>query len=266
MAYTQILFAKEKHIATITLNRPEKMNAYSETMVHEILAALALTRDDDDVRAIIITGAGRGFCSGGEVSADYQYPERYRGHRLESMLEMRENFHQLVRFLWRFDKPVLAAVNGPAVAGGLTLALSCDFRLAAQSAKLGDTSLRVAQMPDEGGAWIFPRIMGLPNALKMSQFSEVYSASKAKELGLVHEVTPDDNLMPLVREWAEKLAAGPPISMRITKRMMYKQTHMDLDNALEDAALGTLVTNYCDDVREGVRAFHEKRPPVFKGR
>jgi len=108
--------------------------------------------------------------------------------------------------------------------------------------------------------------MGLPNALKMSLFSEVYSASKAKELGLVHEVTPDDNLMPLVREWAEKLAAGPPISMRITKRMMYKQTHMDLDNALEDAALGTLVTNYCDDVREGVRAFHEKRPPVFKGR
>ena len=107
MAYTQILFAKEKHIATITLNRPEKMNAYSETMVHEILAALALTRDDDDVRAIIITGAGRGFCSGGEVSADYQYPERYRGHRLESMLEMRENFHQLVRFLWRFDKPSL---------------------------------------------------------------------------------------------------------------------------------------------------------------
>ncbi len=266
MEFTYILFSKEHKVATITLNRPEKMNAYFEDMVHEILAALADARDDDDVRAVIITGAGRGFCSGGEVSADFQYPERYRGHRLESMLEMRENFHQLVKFLWRFDKPVVAAINGAAVAGGLTLALCCDFRIAAEGAKLGDTSLKFALMPDEGGAWIFPRVMGLQNALKMSLFSEVYPAQKAKELGLVHEVVTADNLMPTARQWAETLAAGPPIAMRITKRMMYKQMEMDLDNALEDAALGTLVTNYCEDVKEGVTAFHEKRKPAFKGR
>jgi len=266
MELTQILYVKENKVATITLNRPEKMNAYSEEMVHEMLTSLASARDDDEVRAVIITGAGRGFCSGGEISADYQYPERYRGHRLESMLEMRNNFHQVVRFLWRFDKPVVAAVNGAAVAGGLTLALCCDFRIAAESAKLGDTSLKFALMPDEGGAWIFPRVMGLQNALKMSLFSEVYTAREAKELGLVHKIVADDNLMPTARQWAEKLAAGPPIAMRITKNMMYKQTHMDLDNALEDAALGTLVTNYCDDVKEGVAAFHEKRKPLFKGR
>ncbi|MBW2560434.1 MAG: enoyl-CoA hydratase/isomerase family protein [Deltaproteobacteria bacterium] len=266
MEYTQILYSKENNVATITLNRPEKMNAYSEVMVHDILASLASARDDDEVRAVIITGAGRGFCSGGEISADFQYPERYRGHRLESMLEMRENFHQLVRFLWRFDKPTVAAVNGAAVAGGLTLALCCDFRIAAESAKLGDTSLKAALMPDEGGAWLFPRFMGLQNALKMSLFSEVYTAQEAKELGLVHEIAADDNLMATAGQWAEKLAEGPPIAIRITKRMMYKQTHMDLDNALEDAALGTLVTNYCDDVKEGVAAFHEKRKPVFRGR
>ena len=266
MEHSQIIYSKEKHVVTITMNRPEKMNAYSEVMVHEIITALSNARDDDEVRSVIITGAGRGFCSGGEVSADYRYPERYRGHRLESMLEMRENFHQLVRFLWRFDKPTVAAINGAAVAGGLTLALCCDFRIAAESAKLGDTSLRFALMPDEGGAWIFPRVMGLANALKMSLFSEIYPAQKAKELGLVHEVTTVENLMSVAWEWAKRLAAGPPIAMRITKRMMYKQMQMDLENALEDAALGTLVTNYCDDVMEGVAAFHEKRNPTFKGR
>jgi len=266
MEFTQILYAKENRVAILTLNRPEKLNAYSETMVHETLAALAGARDDDEVRAVIITGAGRGFCSGGDVSRDFQYPARYRGHRLESQLEMRENFHQLVRFLWRFDKPTIAAVNGAAVAGGLTLALCCDFRIAAESARLGDTSLKFALMPDEGGAWLFPRFMGVQNALKMSLFSEVYTASRAKELGLVTEVTPDAELMTTARVWAERLAEGPPIAVRITKRMMYKQQMMDLENALEDAALGTLVTNYCEDVKEGIAAFHEKRKPNFKGR
>ena len=266
MAYSQIVYQKENRVALITLNRPEKLNAYSEIMVHEMLDALADSRDDDQIRAVIITGAGRGFCSGGDISTDFQYPARYRGHRLESMLEMRENFHQLVRFLWRFDKPTIAAINGPAVAGGLVLALCCDFRLAAESAKLGDTSLKFALMPDEGGAWLFPRIMGIQNALRMSLFSEVYPAQKAKDLGLVIEVVPDAELMGAARQWAGRLADGPPIAIRITKRMMYKQMNMDLDNALEDAALGTLVTNYCEDVKEGTAAFHEKRKPDFKGK
>src|SRR5499433_3653863 len=266
MDFREIIYAKEQHVATITLNRPKKLNAYSEVMVHEVLAALADARDDNEIRAVIITGAGRGFCSGGDIGADFQYPARYRGHRMESMLEMRENMHQLVTFLRRFDKPTIAAVNGPAVAGGLTLALCCDFRIAAETARLGDTSLKFALMPDAGGAWFFPRFMGLQNALKMSLFSEVYPARQAKELGLVTEVTPDAELMTTARQWAERLAEGPPIAIRITKRMMYKQQMMDLENALEDAALGTLVTNYCEDVKEGIAAFHEKRKPNFKGR
>ena len=264
--FQQIIYEKSGHVAMVTLNRPEKLNAYSEIMVHEILAALGDARDDDEIRAVIITGAGRGFCSGGDVSRDFQYPARYRGHRMESMLEMRENMHQLVRFLQRFDKPTIAAINGPAVAGGLTLALSCDFRIAAESARLGDTSLKFALIPDEGGAYLFPRFLGLEKALKMSLFSEVYPARQAKELGLVTEVVPDVELLSRARQWAEKLAAGPPIAIRITKRMMYKQLSMELDNALEDAALGTMVANYTEDVKEGIAAFHEKRPPKFKGR
>lgn len=266
MNFQEIIFSKENRVATVTLNRPTKLNAYSEIMVHEIISALSDCRDDDDVRAVIITGAGRGFCSGGDIGRDFQYPARYRGHRMEALLEMRENMHQLVILLRRFDKPTIAAINGPAVAGGLTLALSCDFRIAAESAKLGDTSHKFALIPDEGGAYLFPKVMGLQNALKMSLFSEVYPAAKAKELGLVTEVVPDEELMATARLWAEKLADGPPIAIRMTKRMMYKQQTMDLENALEDAALAIMVTNYCEDVKEGTAAFHEKRKPNFKGR
>ena len=262
----EILYEKDGHVATITLNRPAKRNAYSETMVHEILEALADARDDDGIRVAIVTGAGKGFCAGGDIGRDFQYPARYRGHRMESMLEMRENMHVLIRFLDRFDKPVIAAVNGPAVAGGLTLALACDFRIAGESAKLGDTSLKFALIPDEGGAYFFPRFMGLDRALKMSLLSEVYPARQALELGLVTEVVADDQLMTRARELAARLAEGPPIAIRVTKRMMYKQRSMQLDNALEDAAMATLVTNYTDDVKEGTVAFHEKRKPSFKGR
>src|SRR5215831_4189305 len=200
--FQQIIYEKSGHVAAVTLNRPQKLNAYSEIMVHEILAALGDARDDDEIRAVIITGTGRGFCSGGDIGHDFQYPARYRGHRMESMLEMRENMHELVKFLQRFDKPIIAAVNGAAVAGGLTLALSCDFRIAAESARLGDTSLKFALIPDEGGAYLFPRFLGLEKALKMSLFSEVYPASKAKDLGLVTEVVPDEELMQTAREWA----------------------------------------------------------------
>ncbi len=266
MSYAQIVFEKDGAIATVTMNRPEKLNAYSETMVQEILAALAEARDDDSIRAVILTGAGRGFCSGGDISRDFEYPPRYRGHRLESMLEMRENMHALIRFLHRFDKPVIAAINGAAVAGGLTLALACDFRIAAESARLGDTSLKFGLIPDEGGAHFFPRAMGMDRALKMSLLSEIYPARRALELGLVTEVVADAELMNAARALGSRLAEGPPIAIRLAKKMMYKQRTMDLDNALEDAAMATLVSNYTEDVKEGIQAFHEKRKPRFQGR
>ena len=266
MSFEQIIYAKDGHVATIAMNRPAKLNAYSEKMVHEILDALADARDDDAIRCVILTGTGRGFCSGGDISTDFQYPARYRGHKLESMLEMRENMHALIRFLHRFDKPVIAAINGAAVAGGLTLALACDFRIAAESARLGDTSLKFALIPDEGGAYFFPRAMGMDRALKMSLLSEIYPARQALELGLVTEVVADADLMASANALAARLADGPPIAIRLTKRMMYKQRTMDLENALEDAAMATLVSNYTDDVKEGTAAFHEKRKPRFKGR
>jgi 2-(1,2-epoxy-1,2-dihydrophenyl)acetyl-CoA isomerase len=148
----------------------------------------------------------------------------------------------------------------------LTLALACDFRIAAESARLGDTSLKFALIPDEGGAYFFPRFLPMDRALKMSLLSEIYPAREALALGLVTEVVADAELMTAARALAERLAEGPPIAIRITKRMMYKQRTMELDSALEDAAMATLVANYTEDVKEGTAAFHDKRKPRFKGK
>jgi enoyl-CoA hydratase/carnithine racemase len=182
------------------------------------------------------------------------------------MLEMREGFHQLVLSLHRFDKPVIAAINGAAVAGGLTLALCCDFRIASDEARLGDTALKFALLCDEGGAYLFPRFMGLDRALKMTLLSEVYDAKKAHELGLVTEVVPHEELEQRADDLAQRLADGPPLAIRLAKRMMYKQREMTLENALEDAALNVMITNPSEDVREGTRAFREKRKPKFQGK
>ena len=200
---------------------------------------------------VMLTGAGRGFCSGGDISRDFQYPARYRGHKMEAMLEMRENMHVLIKFLRRFDKPTIAAINGAAVAGGLTLALCCDFRVAGESARLGDTSLRFALIPDEGGAYLFPQFMGLQNALKMSLFSEVYPARQAKELGLVTEVVPDAELMANARAWAERGAAPnnpasvatTTVSGRVMARMLLSRAVGSHTETLEGEAGLTC----CDD-------------------
>jgi 2-(1,2-epoxy-1,2-dihydrophenyl)acetyl-CoA isomerase len=266
MDFHTILYETREGIAKITINRPERMNGYSEPMVKDLLAAIDLARQDEDVRVLIITGTGRAFCAGGDISGQPDTASRFRGHPMGHLLEMREGFHQLVLSLTRFDKPVIASVNGAAVAGGLTLALCCDFRIASDKARLGDTALKFALLCDEGGAYFFPRFMGMDKALKMTLLSEVYDAKTAFELGLVTEVVPDAELEARTMEFARRLADGPPLAIRMAKRMMYKQQEMTLINALEDAALSVMITNPSEDVREGTRAFREKRKPVFRGK
>jgi 2-(1,2-epoxy-1,2-dihydrophenyl)acetyl-CoA isomerase len=266
MDYKDIIYKVDKRIARVTLNRPETLNAYTERMVQELIAAVDLARNDETVNVLVLTGTGRGFCSGGDVSGTPDSRSRYHASAMGHLLEMRENMHQLVLSLHRFDKPVIAAINGAAVAGGLTLALSCDFRIASDKARLGDTALKFGLLCDEGGAYLFPRFMGLDRALRMTLLSEVYDAKTAMELGLVTEVVPHDQLGARVEEFALRLAEGAPLAVRLAKRMMYKQRQMTLDNALEDAALSVMITNPSEDAKEGVRAFFEKRKPKFQGR
>jgi 2-(1,2-epoxy-1,2-dihydrophenyl)acetyl-CoA isomerase len=266
MEFRTIIYEAREGIAKITINRPERMNGYSEPMVKDLLAAIDLARQDEDVRVLIITGTGRAFCAGGDISGQPDTASRFRGHPMGHLLEMREGFHQLVLSLNRFDKPVIAAVNGAAVAGGLTLALCCDFRIASDQARLGDTALKFGLLCDEGGAYFFPRVMGMDKALRMTMLAEVYDAKTALELGLVTEVVAHDKLEARTMEFARRLADGPPLAIRMAKRMMYKQQEMTLANALEDAALSVMITNPSEDVREGTRAFREKRKPAFKGK
>jgi len=265
--YRDILFdVPETGIAQITLNRPAAMNAYTGRMCEDIVAALADYVARDELRCLIVTGAGRGFCSGGDVSGGDPDRPDYRTKQLGYGHEMRVGMHEVIAKLHRIDKPVVAMINGAAVAGGLTLAVACDFRIASAAAKLGDTSGRFGLLPDEGGAWLFPRVMGLDRALKMTLLHEVYSADEALKLGLVTEVVPADRLKARSFEFARAIAKQAPLAVRLAKAMMRKGLDSSLENSLDDAALSVMIANPSADVREGVKAFFEKREPDFKGR
>ena len=271
MSYRTILFdTVEPGIARITMNRPDRLNAYTNAMCDEIVEALRHYTEDDGLRCLILTGAGRGFCSGGDVSGqpragEVKHPS-YRNKQMGHGQEMRDGMHRLIATLHRMDKPVVAMVNGAAVAGGLTLALACDFRIASDAAKLGDTSGKFALLPDEGGAWFFPRMMGLDRALKMTLLAEVYSAAEAEKLGLVTEVVSAAALEARTLDFARAIAARGPLAVRLAKNMMRKGLDSSLENSLDDAALSVMIANPSEDVREGVAAFAAKRAPKFEGR
>ncbi len=266
--YQQVLWeVVEPHVARLTLNRPERLNAYTPTMCHEIEAALRGYEADDELRALVLTGAGRGFCTGGDVAGDAAAGfGPVTGRPLGRARELREDMHAVALRLLRLDKPVIAAVNGAAVAGGLTLALLCDLRVAAAGARLGDTAGRVGLLPDEGGAWLFPRFMGFDHALRMVALAEVYDAERARELGLVTEVVPDDLLAERALELARAFAARSPIAVRVAKQLLRSGLESTFEQSLADAQLAVMVVNPGQDAQEGLRAFQEKRPPRFPGR
>jgi 2-(1,2-epoxy-1,2-dihydrophenyl)acetyl-CoA isomerase len=265
--YRDIIYEVTGPVARLTLNRPQVLNAYGEPMIQEVLRAIDAARKDDAVHVLIITGAGRAFSAGGDISGGWETRSRYSRHpTMGHLLEMRENMHQVILSLRRFDKPVIAAINGAAVAGGLALALCCDFRIASDRARVGDMAVKYGFLPDDGGAYLWPRVMGMDRALKMALLSEVYDAQKALELGLLTEVVPHAELEARVDELANRLAEGSLLAIRMTKRMMYKQLDMTLENALEDVALAVQIVNPSPEAVEGAHAFVEKRKPVFKGR
>ncbi|QUD89971.1 enoyl-CoA hydratase/isomerase family protein [Phenylobacterium montanum] len=255
-------------VARITLNRPQAMNAYTFQMCRELSAAIALFADDDDLKVLILTGAGeRAFCTGGDISgADPEHSRHVATSPMGHGREMRDGMQAVVLALRRLDKPSLAVIRGYAVAGGLALALACDFRFAGETARLGDTSNKAGLLPDEGGAWLFPRAMGLDKALRMSLLHEIYDAERAERLGLVTEVFPDAELEAQALAFCGHLALKAPLAVRLTKMMMAKAMETSLEASLVDAQMAVMVTNPSEDVREGVAAFREKRAPRFKGR
>jgi enoyl-CoA hydratase/carnithine racemase len=256
--------AGDERVRVLTLDRPLRRNAYTQQLCTELVDALHEADTDDTVRTVVLTGRGTAFCAGGDVrSADEA--ERGDAHPFGHGRVMQATGHAVVRALVSLSKPTVAKINGAAVAGGLAFALACDLRVAAASARLGDTSGRLGLLPDEGGAWLFPRAMGREAALRMSLLGEVYDAARARELGLVGEVVPDDDLDEVVADLARRLAAAAPLASSVVTRLVRRSDTMTLEQSLDALTLAVDVVNRSEDVAEGVTAFLERRPPVFRG-
>ena len=250
-------------VATITLNRPERMNAFTWEMTDAWAQALAEAQKDDTVHVVIVTGAGKAFCSGGDIQG---MGERKDRTPLERKSELVAHVHRIPLTLEAMDKPVIAAVNGAATGAGMDLALQCDLRYAAQSARLGETYVRVGLVPGAGGTWFLPRLAGTAKALELFWTGELISAEEAERIGIVNKVLPDDQLMPHVREVAAKIAKGPPLSIRFIKRAVYQGTRIDLRTSLDLISSHYAVVSSSADHREAVAAYLEKRKPSFTGK
>jgi enoyl-CoA hydratase/carnithine racemase len=262
--YKCLLYTVQNAVATLTLNRPERLNALGDTLRDDLHDAVLRAAADPLVRAIVITGAGKGFCSGGDVKAMNEARET-RAERpvAEKIAPLRDRVLMAMRDA---PQPIIAAVNGAAAGAGMNLALACDIRLASTAARFGETFVKRGLHPDWGGTYFLPRIVGLAKAAELIFTGDMIDAGEALRLGIVSAVHPPEELLPRTHELAARIAAGPPIAIRLARRALYHNQETDLRGALE---YETFAQNICfdtADAREGVRAFVEKRAARFEGR
>jgi enoyl-CoA hydratase/carnithine racemase len=250
------------HIATITLNRPDRMNAFTWEMVDAWAEALTEAQRDDAVRVVVVTGAGKAFCSGGDIQGMGERSERTP---LQRKTELAGHVHRVPLALESVDKPVIAAINGAAAGAGLDLALQCDLRYAAASARLGETYVRVGLVPGAGGTWFLPRLVGTAKALELFWTGELISAEEAERIGMINKALPDETLLAHVRGIAEKIARAPQLSVRFIKRAVYQGQRIDLRTSLDLISSHYAVVASSGDHKEAVKAYLEKRKPNFTG-
>tara|TARA_R110002072_G_scaffold4174_9_gene29643 strand:- start:29200 stop:29997 length:798 start_codon:yes stop_codon:yes gene_type:complete len=231
-----VRFAVSGALATITLDRPEARNAYSDEMCGQLVAALDQAERHADVRCVILTGAGKAFHAGGDVKAMKARSGMFAGNATELRQRYLDGIQSVPRRIAEFRKPLFAAINGAAIGAGLDLACMCDIRIAAASAKMGSTFVAVGLVPGDGGAFFLQRTVGFPRALEMMMNGRVLESDEALRVGLVHEVVPDTELLAVTRERANKMAALPAAALQMTKRAAYQSWHSDMHQALELAA------------------------------
>ena len=264
MAYEQIAVRRDGSVVTITLNRPDKLNAMTGVMSDELLEVFTSVRDDDDARAIVVTGAGRGFCAGQDLT---EFESAYRaGERPDIREHLEQSYHRLIPVVVSTPKPVIAAVNGVAAGAGVSLAAACDIRIAAEEARFTQAFVKIGLIPDSGGTWLLPRIIGYARALELSITGEVIDAETALEIGLVNRVVDGDALEDEVSGLAARLAAMPTAAIGETKALLRGAALLDLEAALHAEAEAQARMGQTDDHLEGVMAFAEKREPHFQGR
>lgn len=263
MKWEHILLDKEDKIATITLNRPEKYNAFAGHMREDILEAVEEVCEDPDVRVIVVTGAGKAFCSGGDVNEFVSGSSKALSRAASSE---RPAMSRIVLAINAAEKPFIAAVNGVAAGGGCNLALACDIRIAGERARFGEVFTRRGAHPDWGGIYFLPRLVGYSRAAELIFSGDVINAAEALQIGLVNRVVPQEELMEVTYQLARRIAQNAPIPIAFAKRGLQNFYKMDLAQALDYEAYVLDVTKNTEDFKEGFKAFLEKREPEFKGR
>jgi 2-(1,2-epoxy-1,2-dihydrophenyl)acetyl-CoA isomerase len=251
-------------VLALTLNRPSRLNALDETLLAALASALTVARDDDGVRCVLLTGAGRGFSAGADLAGGVLGAgEADRGMVVRRHLQTR--YAPVILAIRELEKPVVAAVNGVAAGAGMSLALACDLRVCAESASFIQAFVRIGLVPDAGSTFFLPRLVGLAKAAELAMLGEQISAAEALRVGLVNRVVPDDSLLAAAAELASRLAAGPR-SLGLIKRALNLSLSADLRTQLgHEEDLQALAANSEDSV-EGVTAFLQKRPTEFRGR
>lgn len=268
MADPVVLYEVKDGIATVTLNRPERLNAATVELGQELHARLKQADADAEVRCVILTGAGRAFCAGDDIQDAWREDvvDQEVGQGLASM---RPNLTGHVEQMLNFGKPLIAAIKGPAVGIGMDLALLCDIRIAAESAKLGQFYVKMGLMPDVTGLWRLPQLIGLSRAAELILSARTVDAQEAERIGLVSHVVPDDELAPAARKLAEQIAANPPLSLQYAKeglRRGHGRTLSELPELGHFVGHGLATLFKTEDHKEAAAAFFEKRRPVFKGK
>jgi 2-(1,2-epoxy-1,2-dihydrophenyl)acetyl-CoA isomerase len=261
VGYQTLIVERTGAIATITLNRPEARNAIDLTMRQELVAGLDEVEADEAVRVLLLTGAGGHFCAGGDVKS----MRARRSTAAEGRARV-ELLNRMVLRLVDFPRPTLAMVDGYAVGAGTNLALCCDVVVASERARFGELFNKIGLVPDGGGTWLLPRLVGLARAKELIFTGEVFDAAEAARIGLVNRVVPAADLERVARALAEKIAAGPPGVLGLAKHMVNRAATSDLAAALDLEAYSQGLAVASDDHQEGLAAFFEKRTPKFTGR
>jgi 2-(1,2-epoxy-1,2-dihydrophenyl)acetyl-CoA isomerase len=257
----QVLLAEADGVATLVLNRPESLNAFANEMREQFTAAVEAVAARPGVRALVITGAGRAFCAGGDVG--FMVRLKQQGASFEGLAPLVSGGGRAVARLAALPFPTIASVNGPAAGGGCNLALACDLRIASERASFGESFVRIGLHADWGGTYFLPRLVGTTKALELCWLGDMIDAAEALRIGLVNRVVPHERLAEETKALAARLAAAPQVSIRTAKRMLLASAHRTLEECLaaEDEAQAACWAS--EDSAEGVRAFAEKRPPAF---
>jgi enoyl-CoA hydratase len=255
-----IIYEKGDGIVTITLNRPEALNAFSKEVIEEVLQALEDVKNDENIRVVVLTGAGeKAFSAGADIKA-------MKGMNALKARELSLMGEKLCVSLENLEKPVIAALNGYALGGGLEVAMSCDLRIASESSRMGQTEINIGLIPGWGGTQRLTRLVGRTKAKEMVFTGKMLDAKTAEQLGIVNMVVPPDKFRETVRQLALELASKAPVAIKVAKALINKGAEISLDAALALEREGFGVVASTEDFQEGVSAFTEKRKPTFKGR